>query len=501
MPYSLDITDYGCGEMIEFKNVSFSYARTDEASVKDISLKINKGETVLLCGESGCGKTTLIRMINGLIPHFYGGQMRGNIYVDGTDITQTQLYETAKIVGSVFQNPRSQFFCVDSTSELAFGPENMGLPEDEIRARIDSTVDSMKIRALMDRSIFEMSGGEKQKIACASVDTLNPQVCVLDEPSSNLSLEAIEDLKNTLLGWKEEGRTIVVAEHRLYWLKDICDRVICLKEGRIIFDIPMREFKNLSEEDLRCHGLRAVNENLTMIPVKTESINTETITFEKLIYNYRNCDALNIKNLEIPRNEIIAVVGPNGAGKSTFSKCICGLMRGFKGNAVIGGKKLKGRNLLKSAYMVMQDVNHQLFCETVMDEVTLGMNEENEDRVLEILDKLGLKELSNRHPMSLSGGQKQRVAVASALLSDKDIILFDEPTSGLDFYNMERVAELIWSLRGQKTVFVVTHDPDLVRRCATVVLRLENGHVVNTNSGGEMKDYEREKEKCYCTAV
>jgi energy-coupling factor transport system ATP-binding protein len=497
----VDITDSGCGEMIEFENVSFNYMRTDEASVKNVSLKINNGETVLLCGESGCGKTTLIRMINGLIPHFYEGQMKGRVSVDGTDTTKAELYETAKVVGSVFQNPRSQFFCVDSTSELAFGPENMGLPEDKIRGRIDSTVNSMKIRDLMDRNIFEMSGGEKQKIACASVDTLNPQVCVLDEPSSNLSLEAIEDLKQTLLDWKEEGRTIVVAEHRLYWLKDICDRVVCLKNGEIIFDISMKEFKTYTEEKLRAYGLRSVNENLSMIPIKTEHMSTETITFEKLFYNYRNCDALQIDRLEIPRNEIIAVVGPNGAGKSTLSKCICGLMRGFRGNAVIDGKKLKSRNLLKNSYMVMQDVNHQLFCETVMDEVILGMDEENEDRAFEVLEILGLKEYAGRHPMSLSGGQKQRVAVASALLSDKDIILFDEPTSGLDFYNMERVAELIRSLRGQKTVFIVTHDPDLVRRCATVVLRLENGHVKNTNSGGEMKDYGTEKEKCYSAAV
>ena len=487
--------------MIEFENVSFNYLRTEQASVRNINLKINKGETVLLCGESGCGKTTLIRMINGLIPHFYEGRMNGSVSVAGMDTTEAELYETAKVVGSVFQNPRSQFFCVDSTSELAFGPENMGLPEEEIRERIDTTVALMKIRSLMDRSIFEMSGGEKQRIACASVDTLNPEVCVLDEPSSNLSLEAIEDLKNTLLGWKQKGRTIVVAEHRLYWLKDICDRVICLKEGKIIFDMPMKEFRNLSEEELRRHGLRSINENLSMAPIETGKMNPETITFEKLFYNYRNCDALHIDRLEIPRNEVIAVVGSNGAGKSTFSKCICGLMRGFKGYAIIGKKKQKSRNLLKSSYMVMQDVNHQLFCETVMDEVTLGMDEENGQRVVEILDKLGLKELADRHPMSLSGGQKQRVAVASALLSDKDIILFDEPSSGLDFYNMERVAELIRSLRGQKTVFVVTHDPDLVRRCATVVLRLENGQVVNTNSSGEIKDYGREKEKCYSAAV
>ena len=487
--------------MIEFKNVSFNYARSEEASVKDIDLTINDGEMVLLCGESGCGKTTLVRLINGLIPHFYKGYMSGTVHVDGMNVSETELYETAGKVGSVFQNPRSQFFCVDSTSELAFGPENIGLPESEILSRIDKTVSSMGIETLMDRSIFDMSGGEKQKIACASVDTLNPQVCVLDEPSSNLSLEAIEDLRHTISEWKKEGKTIIVAEHRLYWLRDICDRVICLKNGEIFFDVSMKEFRTYGDDRLREYGLRSVNEDLSMIPMQAEHEEKGNITLKNFVYGYRKCDALHIDSLMIPWGEVIAVVGPNGAGKSTFSKCICGLMKGFKGSAVIDGKRYRSRKLLDRSYMVMQDVNHQLFCETVMEEAILGMNDENEIVAREVLEKLGLSEFTERHPMSLSGGQKQRVAVASAILSDKDIILFDEPTSGLDYCNMEKVAELIRSLRGSKTVFVVTHDPDLIRRCATCVLRLERGHVAEFNRGGEKRENYGEEEKCYNTAV
>ncbi|SFB00170.1 energy-coupling factor transport system ATP-binding protein [Acetitomaculum ruminis DSM 5522] len=487
--------------MIKFENVNFKYARSKDASLNNVSLKIKKGETVLICGESGCGKTTLVRMINGLIPHYYEGEMSGKVYLNGEETSKRMLYETAKTVGSVFQNPKSQFFCVDSRSELAFGPENMGINEEEILKRIDKTVSSMNINSLMDRNIFAMSGGEKQKIACASVDTLSPKVCVLDEPSSNLSLEAIEDLKETLLMWKKEGKTIIVSEHRLYWLKDICDRVICLNNGEIIFDMPMKKFKNLPDLKLREYGLRSVNENLSMTPLKSDLNNKDYITFENFNYSYKNFDVLHIDKLEIPRNEVIAIVGPNGAGKSTFSKCICGLMKGFKGTAHIGGKKYKGKKLLQKSYMVMQDVNHQLFCETVLDEITLGMDELNEKKITNILNKLGLKSLSKRHPMSLSGGQKQRVAVASALLCDKEIILFDEPTSGLDFYNMEKVANLIGLLRGKKTVFIVTHDPDLIRRCATVVLHLEKGHIVNSNIIGVRKEYEKEEEEYYGAAV
>ena len=487
--------------MIKFENVSFNYSKSDDRSVKNINLEIKEGEAVLLCGESGCGKTTLVRMINGLIPHFYEGEMKGRVLVDEMNITSEELYETARKVGSVFQNPRSQFFCVDSTSELAFGPENMGLPEENIKARIERTVESMNIRKLMDRSIFDMSGGEKQKIACASVDTLEPKVCVLDEPSSNLSLEAIDDLKDTLKKWKKAGRTIVVAEHRLYWLKDICDRVICLNKGEVVFDMPMKEFRLLREDDLRKYGLRSIEENLSMMPVKEKISFANNIVLENFAYSYKKYDALHIDRLEIPQNEVIAIVGPNGAGKSTFSKCICGLMKGFKGYALIDGKRCRKKELLKKSYMVMQDVNHQLFCETVMEEVTLGMDEENEERVLKVLDELGLSSFDQRHPMSLSGGQKQRVAVASAILSDKDILLFDEPTSGLDFYNMEKVADLIRSLRGSKTVFVVTHDPDLVRRCATMVLSLENGVIANKYTYGEKRENGRKEEKCYTAAV
>ncbi len=487
--------------MINFENVSFNYSRTEEASVKNISLSIREGECVLLCGESGCGKTTLIRMLNGLIPHFYEGNIQGQVTIGNMNITTSELYETARMVGSVFQNPRSQFFCVDSTSELAFGPENMGLPEDEIRKRIKETVDCLGVEKLMDRNIFEMSGGEKQKIACASVDTLRPQIYALDEPTSNLSLEAIAELKNTLNTWKKAGRTIVVAEHRLYWLKDICDRVICLKKGEVEFDISMNEFKKFSEDDLRNYGLRSINEDLEMRPIKVNqpASNREYI-LRNFKYNYKDFDALNIDELVIPEKEIIGIIGHNGAGKSTFSKCLCGLMRKFKGYILYEGEKITPKKLLRKSYMVMQDVNHQLFCESVEDEIKLGMDEANENQVEAVIKKLGLSDLLDRHPMSLSGGQKQRVAIASAILANKEIILFDEPTSGLDFFNMEKVAELIKSLRGHKTVFVVTHDPDLVRRCCSVVLRFKDGHVV-IDKEKEGISHERETRKCYTSAI
>lgn len=463
--------------MIEIKKVSFQHENAEKPSLRNVSLTIAEGECVLLCGESGSGKTTVTRLINGLIPHFYEGKMEGCAMVNGLNVTEAELYDTARIVGSVFQNPRSQFFCVDTTSELAFGCENMGMPEGEILSRVDEAAKELNIEKLLGRSIFELSGGEKQKISCASVSALRPEVMVLDEPTSNLDVHAIEELKQTLLGWKAAGKTIVIAEHRLSWLRDLCDRVICMKDGQVAFDLSMQAFTQYSTEQLHQMGLRSLcDENIA--PVQNSVPETETMQLQNFCFSYDGTPVLNIPHLSLPLNGIIALVGPNGAGKSTFSRCLCGLEKKFKGQVNINGQLWKNRQLLKNCYMVMQDVNHQLFCETVADEVQLGMRSENRSDVERVLEMLDLSNLRERHPMSLSGGQKQRVAIASAILAGKEILIFDEPTSGLDFRHMEQTAALLSSLKGNQTVLIVTHDPELIQRCCDHIVCIENGTVI-----------------------
>ena len=307
--------------MIEIKKVSFQHENAEKPSLKNVSLTIAEGECVLLCGESGSGKTTVTRLINGLIPHFYEGKMEGCAMVNGLNVTEAELYDTARIVGSVFQNPRSQFFCVDTTSELAFGCENMGMPEDEILSRVDEAARKLNIEKLLGRSIFELSGGEKQKISCASVSALRPEVMVLDEPTSNLDVHAIEELKQTLLGWKAEGKTIVIAEHRLSWLRDLCDRVICMKDGQVAFDLSMQAFAQYSTEQLHQMGLRSLRDE-KMAPVQNSVPETETMQLQNFCFSYDGTPVLNIPHLSLPLDGIIALVGPNGAGKSTFFRLL-----------------------------------------------------------------------------------------------------------------------------------------------------------------------------------
>ena len=213
--------------MIELKDVSFTYESGEtENNLSHINLTIQDGETILLCGESGCGKTTLTRLINGLIPHYYGGKLTGQVLLDGKELKDYPLYQIGQRVGSVFQNPRTQFYNVDTTSEIVFGCENMALPVPEMRKRLEETAHSLKLEKLLNRSLFALSGGEKQKIACAGVSIMEPDVLVMDEPSSNLDASSILDLRSILAFWKSQGKTIIVSEHRLYYLRGLADRFI-----------------------------------------------------------------------------------------------------------------------------------------------------------------------------------------------------------------------------------------------------------------------------------
>jgi len=479
--------------MIELKNISFLYESGErEAGLRNINLNIKRGEVVLLCGESGCGKTTLTRLINGLIPHYYEGKLTGDVLVEGKRINELPLYETAKMVGSVFQNPRSQFFNVDTTSEIAFGCENQGLPVDEIKHRVEDTVAEMGIEELMDRSLFKLSGGEKQKIACASVSACHPDIFVLDEPSSNLDAASIDELKRLIGLWKTAGKTVVIAEHRLYFLRELVDQIVYMQDGKIAEILLADDLKQMDNERLAEKGLRPLDMKKLKYSAELPALKEDKLKLKDFIFSYeKDIHSLAIETLDIPKNSITALVGHNGAGKSTFARCVCGLEKKCRGVMEDAGSIRKNKQRLSDCYMVMQDVNHQLFTESVLEEVLLSMHEPDEEKALDILRELDLEEFKELHPMSLSGGQKQRVAIASAVASERSVILFDEPTSGLDLRHMKEVAKVLVYLQQMgKTIFVISHDPELILSCCNHVLQLEKGKV--------MEDYplnEANKEK------
>ena len=473
--------------MIHIQNVSFTYEQADTPSLKNINLSVKTGECVLLCGKSGCGKTTLIRLLCGMLPDFYNGAFTGSVSVKGIDPVTAPMYEIAKTVGTVFQNPRTQFYTVNTTSEIAFGCENFGMEPKLIRDRVYETADALHINSLLDRNIFQLSGGEKQKIAFASIYAVNPDIYVLDEPSSNLDNHAINELRSMLQFLKAHGKTIVIAEHRIRYLKELADRAVYMKEGQIEKEYTMQELDSMSIAERMETGIRPVSLGGFSSIIKEQSEcsgdigGNASIQMKDVCFSYtkyKGQPSLTIPEACFPAGTVIAVTGNNGAGKSTLVSVIGGLLKNKKGTIRINGNIQSAKERLFVSYMVMQEVNHQLFTDSVKEEIVLGVKNPDEEALNAVLTKMDIERLKDRHPMTLSGGQKQRVAIAAAVFCKKKILIFDEPTSGLDFFHMMQTAELIKTLKADDTyIFVITHDYELIAAACDIAVEVKNGRI------------------------
>lgn len=470
--------------MIEFRNFSFRYEESTDFTLKNINMTVATGEFILLTGRSGCGKTTLIRSLNGLIPHFYPGEIQGDLLVDGSSFVAMNPAQLAGRVGTVFQDPRSQFFMTDTTRELAFGCENLGMPREETLARIIKSAIDLKLATYLERSIFTLSGGEKQQIAVGSVYALAPKIFIFDEPSANLDYEATRRLAEIMKKLKESGYTIFVVEHRFYYLNELIDRVFLVQDGQIGQTFTKEQFCTLPENTRIAYGLRTVYPKEEAKCYRERQIHSQeqkTLTVNNISFSYKKESAV-LQNIsfEAHAGDVIGILGHNGAGKTTLLSILTGLLKEKRGEICYNGKKLSAKQRRALSYLVMQETDYQLFASSVEEELSLGIKAGCTAKVNKTLDSLELTPYREHHPVALSGGQKQRVTIGAAIVKDSPVIYFDEPTSGLDYDSMIRVSGLIERLsKSGVIVFVVSHDFEFIIRTCSEVLQLDESDIAH----------------------
>lgn len=454
----------------------------------DVNLEVAPGECVLLCGRSGAGKTTLTKCLNGLIPNFEPGIVRmGSVSVCGKDPAVCEAYELALDIGNVFQNPKSQFFNLTSDDELAFGLEMTGADPDIIDARMDYVTKSLGIQNLRGRNVNHMSGGEKQSLVFASVEVANPALYILDEPTANLDHVATAKIRSQIEAALAAGKAVIVAEHRLDFIADLIDRALLIENGHIEREMTSQGLLSLSEEDLASMGLRDPRHSRTLSVAampRAKKIPGEAplgLSVRDLSVTRKKAEVFEPVSFHAEPGCVLGIIGANGGGKTTMLRALAGLERHANGTVALNGIVLDRKQRRHSFAYVMQDVNHQLFSDSVRAECEMSLHpdlalEEGQRRIDEVLEKLDLADREQMHPMALSGGQKQRLAIASCLLSDRGLLLMDEPTSGLDFSHMMEVTKLVRDLAQEGLIVcVATHDGEFMERACDCVIEIGGG--------------------------
>ncbi len=417
--------------MIRLDSVTYSYPFQDSAAVSDLSLGVNSGEIVLVTGASGCGKSTLIRLINGLCPHFFKGELSGKIEIDNRETAERSIHEIGEDVGTVFQDPELQFFALRVEDELAFAHECRGESHSEIAEAVTTGAAAMGIADLLGATIHDLSEGQKQKLAIASILSLSPKVLVFDEPTANLDPESTLELAEKFDELKKMGLAILVVDHRLYWLEGVVDRVVVMEEGRIVEEGPFAILK----DDQFCtrYGLRQshVSDQRQLLPAPT-----------------------------------------------TLARLLTGLLKMQRGTLRLAGRELPAKELLAKASIVLQNTDHQLHMNTVFKELATAAGHAktaatDRNNLQTILEEFNLAHLADRHPQSLSGGEKQRLVIACGVVREPEILILDEPTSGLDGRNMKRIAAVIARAAERGAiVLLITHDLELLAGVADQALHL-----------------------------
>ncbi len=467
--------------MIDFE-FEFQYSQESTPTLRKVSGNIPAGRCVVLCGGSGCGKSTLLRCLNGLIPQFYEGELTGFCRLDGHGTADLSIGEIGELAASVFQDPRCQFFTVNSSNEVAFGLENHGLPQEKIRNRVDEAFRTFHLEHLKNRNVYELSSGERQLISILSAWAMDTDIFLLDEPTANLDFAATQQLRNILLELKKQGKTLLLSEHRLYYLADIADEYWIMANGEIKHKYTAEKAKSLSPLQLHTLSLRTLDlEQITVSerPPQPENM-PQALSVSDLRYEYgrKNRAILSDVNFSVCTHEIVGLVGANGCGKTTLGKLIAGLYHSTGGEISLFGKAQKPKQLQKQVLFIMQEAEFQFFTNSVLHELQYGhkITAEFEKKTETLLKSMDMWECRDRHPFSLSGGQMQRLTLMMAYLSDKPIVILDEPTAGQDAESLKRCAELIREMGKEKTVLIITHDLELIADACDRCIGLSGGH-------------------------
>jgi len=520
--------------MIDIRNLSYTYPNMSEPTLRGIDLHIDDGEFVLLLGASGSGKSTLIQCLNGLVPKVTGGNLEGEIVINGKDVRKYKVHQMASDVGIIFQNPDTQLFSLTVGKDVAFGPENVGMPKEEILRRMDRAMHIVGIDDMRNRFIFTLSGGEKQRVAIAGTLAMEPHVMVLDEPTSDLDPVGTGEVLSLVRRLNQEKDiTIILIEHKIDEVVHLADRVVVMDQGKIIMDDTPDKIFNNGHDQLKSIGIALPQLSEIVHAMKNGSGDFEGDLSTYSSYNTilaRLCQLLRDKpaniarfrtahtpptrtapkpkieiknlrhtfedgkvgldgiNLTIPEGDFVALIGHNGAGKTTLINHLIGFLKPANGAIFIDGRDISDMRvatLAQSVGYLFQNPDNQIFTDSVTQELKFGLENIKlrdtviEERVNRAISMMELEEFRDRHPHSLSRGQRQRLAVASILAMEPDIIVLDEPTTGQDWGHVNKFLQQIRHLNELgKTIILITHDMNLVAGYARRTVVMDKGKIV-----------------------
>lgn len=498
------------------ENLTCQYRTRSEPALDDVSFTVEKGQIVLIAGSSGCGKTTLLRCINGLIPRSYSASMSGSIVIHGEDYSDKPLSAISQQVGTVLQDPERQILGAFVENEVAFGLENLGVPREEIHHRIDQTLDYLGMAHLKQRSTFALSGGEKQKAALAGVLVMQPEILALDEPLASLDPASAQEALALIRRLADEGKTILLIEHRVEDVLSVNpDWVMYMDGGRVTYSGPVSGLMDKADyREVKLPApvvIKRAAGNQAAITTKTTPASVdapELVRFENVGFNYPDGPPV-IKGVttSIRQGDVIAVLGPNGAGKTTLLKHAIGLLKPTAGQVMLRGadsREMTVAEMAKTLGYVFQSPRHMLFASTVREELAFGPRnlghdaDQIETDTEQALAVVNLSEEIDRAPLALSFGQQKRATIASVLAMRSSILVMDEPTAGQDYANYMNFMDAVVGLGASDdrpysfaAILFITHDVDLAVCYANRVMLISDGELVGDGPPQEvLADFE-----------